>query len=181
MNGAADITLVDAANAIAAYEEAAYRADNTPFDQYLRGDLNALTQEQIDGMNLFYGSAGCSSCHSGNFLTDHAYHGVAMPQIGPGIDRLRAAIPESVPNGLPLDPPADVCPTGCAHTSIAAALNAASIGDEVTVANGLYNEKITAREKRTLKSLSGPTVTTIDLNLVGVRCAHVIPKMSEIT
>jgi cytochrome c peroxidase len=35
-------------------------------------------------MKLFYGKAGCSECHSGPLQTDHGYHAVAMPQIGPG-------------------------------------------------------------------------------------------------
>ena len=33
---------------------------------------------------MFYGKAGCSSCHSGVFQTDHEFHAIAMPQIGPG-------------------------------------------------------------------------------------------------
>ena len=35
-------------------------------------------------MSLFYGEAGCSNCHSGWFQTDHDFHSIAMPQIGPG-------------------------------------------------------------------------------------------------
>ena len=36
------------------------------------------------GMRLFYGSARCSSCHSGKFQTDMSFHAIAMPQIGNG-------------------------------------------------------------------------------------------------
>jgi cytochrome c peroxidase len=35
-------------------------------------------------MSLFYGKAGCAACHTGAFLTDHDFHAIAMPQIGPG-------------------------------------------------------------------------------------------------
>jgi cytochrome c peroxidase len=35
-------------------------------------------------MKLFYGRAGCSACHRGKFQTDHEFHAIAMPQIGPG-------------------------------------------------------------------------------------------------
>jgi cytochrome c peroxidase len=35
-------------------------------------------------MGLFYGRAGCSSCHSGVFQTDHGFHAIGMPQVGPG-------------------------------------------------------------------------------------------------
>jgi cytochrome c peroxidase len=35
-------------------------------------------------MKLFYGTLDCASCHSGVFQTDHKFHAIAMPQIGPG-------------------------------------------------------------------------------------------------
>ena len=35
-------------------------------------------------MELFYGKAGCDSCHAGRFQTDHDFHAIAMPQLGPG-------------------------------------------------------------------------------------------------
>ncbi len=81
---AQDITYVDAANAIAAYEASAWRTDNSPFDRYLKGEFRALSREARSGMNLFYGKARCGSCHSGTFQTDQSFHAIAMPQIGPG-------------------------------------------------------------------------------------------------
>ena len=33
---------------------------------------------------LFKGAARCTDCHSGSFQTDHRFHAIAMPQIGPG-------------------------------------------------------------------------------------------------
>jgi cytochrome c peroxidase len=81
---AADITYVHAANAIAAFEAVRWRADSSPFDRYLWGDLAALSARQQRGMLLFYGEAGCSDCHSGTFQTDHEFHSVGLPQIGPG-------------------------------------------------------------------------------------------------
>ncbi len=79
-----DINFVHAANAIAAYEAVAFRADNSPFDQYLRGDRRALSKAAKKGMRLFYGKAQCGTCHSGKFQTDQSFHATAMPQIGPG-------------------------------------------------------------------------------------------------
>jgi aldehyde dehydrogenase (NAD+) len=35
-------------------------------------------------MELFYGEAGCASCHAGKFLTDHSFHAMGQPQVGPG-------------------------------------------------------------------------------------------------
>jgi cytochrome c peroxidase len=84
VTSADDITFVLAANAIGAFEAVAFRADDSPFDRYLRGDKDSLSAEQQRGMRLFYGEAGCSGCHSGRFQTDHEFHAIAMPQIGPG-------------------------------------------------------------------------------------------------
>ena len=79
-----DITFVHAANAIAAFEAEAWRADNSPFDRFLRGEKGAMSQSAKAGMKLFYGKARCAACHSGKFQTDHQFHAIAMPQIGPG-------------------------------------------------------------------------------------------------
>lgn len=79
-----DIRFQHAANAIAAFESVAWRADNSPFDRYLRGNNGALSAQQRAGMKVFYGAGGCAECHSGTFQTDHEFHAIAMPQIGPG-------------------------------------------------------------------------------------------------
>lgn len=81
---AKDITYVHAANAIAAFEVDAWRADNSPWDAYAAGDRRALTWAQKKGERLFFGKAGCSGCHSGQLFSDMAFHAIAMPQIGPG-------------------------------------------------------------------------------------------------
>jgi cytochrome c peroxidase len=81
---AADITFVHAANAIGAYEATAFRADNSPFDRYLRGDRRALSLSASRGMRAFYRGNSCASCHSGPLQTDLKFHSIAMPQIGPG-------------------------------------------------------------------------------------------------
>ncbi|MGK0186271.1 MAG: cytochrome c peroxidase [Verrucomicrobiales bacterium] len=84
ITSAADITYVHAAIAIAEHESTLGRADNSPFDAYLRGETDALTGQQRRGMQLFYGKAKCADCHSGKFQTDHDFHAIAMCQIGPG-------------------------------------------------------------------------------------------------
>ncbi|WP_299347624.1 cytochrome c peroxidase [uncultured Maritalea sp.] len=77
------IGFTDIANAIAAFIAFEWRANESPFDHYLR-DAKPLSANAISGMDLFYGKSNCSSCHSGLFQTDHDYHAIAMPQIGPG-------------------------------------------------------------------------------------------------
>lgn len=85
VRGPEDITFVLAANAIATFEAASFRADGSPFDEYLRtGDRSALGEKSARGLDLFNGKAGCSHCHSGKLLSDQEFHAIAMPQIGPG-------------------------------------------------------------------------------------------------
>lgn len=78
------LTIVHVGTAIGAFQAVAFRSDNSPFDRYLRGEIDALRDNEQRGMELFYGSAGCSSCHSGVFQTDLDFYNIAMPQIGPG-------------------------------------------------------------------------------------------------
>ncbi len=85
INQASDIQFTDVANALAAFEAVIWRADNSAFDQYLRGDKGALSPNQIAGMNLFYGEAGCADCHSGPLLgRADDFRSIGMIQIGPG-------------------------------------------------------------------------------------------------
>ena len=57
------ITMPDVVTAIAAFE-ATLITPNAPFDKYLRGDANALTPEQKEGLQLFM-DKGCAGCHAG--------------------------------------------------------------------------------------------------------------------
>jgi cytochrome c peroxidase len=84
INGASEITYAHAANAIAAFEIDAWRADKSPWDAYQAGNSSALNQMEKKGMQLFFGKAGCSACHSGEIFSDMEFHAIAMPQIGPG-------------------------------------------------------------------------------------------------
>ena len=77
------ITFADISNAIAVFMEFEWRSDNAPFDAVLRGEAT-LPEPAATGMTLFYGEAGCASYHSGPFQTDHAFHAMGAPQIGPG-------------------------------------------------------------------------------------------------
>lgn len=82
--GTADeIAFTDISNAIAAFVEFEWRSDTAPFDAHLRGEI-PLTGDAARGLNVFYGKGQCADCHTGPFLTDHQFHAMAAPQIGPG-------------------------------------------------------------------------------------------------
>jgi cytochrome c peroxidase len=83
VSDAGDVVFADLANAIAAFIEFEWRSDTSQFDEVLRGgvQLTGLAQE---GLEVFYGHGQCASCHTGAMLTDHQFHVMAAPQIGPG-------------------------------------------------------------------------------------------------
>ncbi|TMV93184.1 cytochrome-c peroxidase [Thioclava sp. BHET1] len=79
----APIGFTDISDAIAVFVAFEWRSDSSPFDAVLRGETQ-LQGRAAAGAALFYGDAGCATCHSGPFQTDHAFHAMAAPQIGPG-------------------------------------------------------------------------------------------------
>jgi cytochrome c peroxidase len=75
---------------------------NAPVDRYARGERDALTDQEKRGALLFFGSAGCVSCHSvsgdsNEMFSDFREHVLAVPQLvpadtnntfdGPGLDQ----------------------------------------------------------------------------------------------
>ncbi|MEM6676956.1 MAG: cytochrome c peroxidase [Pseudomonadota bacterium] len=64
--------------AIAAYQRTLVQTD-TPFDAYMKGDDDALSDEQKRGLELFAGKANCIACHNGPLLSDEAYYNTGVP------------------------------------------------------------------------------------------------------
>jgi len=65
--------------AMAAFERTLIYRD-TPFDKYMRGDKNALSEEQVRGLKLFQGKANCIECHNGPLLTDQKFYNLGVPR-----------------------------------------------------------------------------------------------------
>ena len=65
-------------DAIAAFERTIVQTD-TPFDNYMRGDDSALTEQQVRGLELFAGKANCIQCHNGPLLSDEKYYNTGVP------------------------------------------------------------------------------------------------------
>lgn len=70
-------TIENAGKAIAAYERTLF-ANEAPFQQWLKGDFNALTDAQKRGAILFFGEAQCNSCHTGPALNSMEFHALGM-------------------------------------------------------------------------------------------------------
>jgi len=86
IQNADDFTFAHAANAIRAFINRTFTSLDSPYDDYLAGDMNALTQQEKNGAALFFGEAGCASCHNGEFLTDFNNYATGIPQVGPGTE-----------------------------------------------------------------------------------------------
>lgn len=82
------VTFENTVEAIGEYERSMVFI-NSPWRNYLDGDITALTEQQKQGALLFFsgpqeGGTGCSACHSGPLLSDEEHNNVAFPQIGVG-------------------------------------------------------------------------------------------------
>ncbi|HSJ76563.1 MAG TPA: cytochrome-c peroxidase, partial [Gemmatimonadales bacterium] len=77
------MTFAHASNAIAGFIIDKLAFNNSPWDRFLRGNDDAMTQVQLQGAKDFM-SARCSICHNGPALTDNRFHNVAVAQFGPG-------------------------------------------------------------------------------------------------
>ncbi|MEM8854038.1 MAG: cytochrome c peroxidase [Pseudomonadota bacterium] len=82
-----DVTIVEIANALAAFMATEWISIDSPFDRHLNGEVDAISPAARRGVALFYGSAGCGACHSGPLLTDHRFHALGLPPFGPGRTR----------------------------------------------------------------------------------------------
>jgi cytochrome c peroxidase len=75
------ITIDTIVKAIAAYERTQLSA-NSPFDRFMSGDPNAITEPQKRGWELFKGKAKCIDCHSFSsgspFFTDFKFHNTGV-------------------------------------------------------------------------------------------------------
>lgn len=58
----------------------------SPYDRFLRGEDDALTPLQRQGLGLFIGEAGCVDCHGGPVLSDFTMRVLGTGQAGLGRD-----------------------------------------------------------------------------------------------
>jgi cytochrome c peroxidase len=111
----ADVTIGGLSKGIAAYERTLV-SGNSPFDRYIAGNRDALSEPARKGMLLFSGKARCSVCHtfagvftvnqSFPFFTDQMYHntGIALnEQAFDGLARRAAALAKAGAGKADLD------------------------------------------------------------------------------
>ncbi len=53
-------------------------SNNSRFDRYMRGDITAMNDQELRGMDIF-NNAGCADCHSGPMFSDYELHTLSVP------------------------------------------------------------------------------------------------------
>ncbi len=84
-NEADPVTFDNVARAIEAFE-ATLITPASPFDQYLEGNVNALTEQEKRGLQTFI-NTGCVACHAGVNIGGQGYHPFGVME-KPGADIL---------------------------------------------------------------------------------------------
>jgi cytochrome c peroxidase len=72
------ITIDTVAKAIATYERTVV-SGAAPFDRWIAGERNAISESAKRGFVLFNTKANCSVCHSGWNFTDGSFHDIGLP------------------------------------------------------------------------------------------------------
>jgi cytochrome c peroxidase len=78
----ANMTFAHAANAIAGFLINDFKANNSPWDEFLRGNDAALGLQELRGAEIFMRT--CVNCHGGSTGSDQAFHNTLLAQFGPG-------------------------------------------------------------------------------------------------
>ena len=71
------ITKETLAKAIASFERTIVSGE-TPFDKYIKGDVNAISKDAKEGFELFKTKAHCMDCHDGFNFTDGSFHNIGL-------------------------------------------------------------------------------------------------------
>ncbi|MCG8534855.1 MAG: c-type cytochrome [Pseudomonadales bacterium] len=71
------------AKAIASFERTII-SNNSPFDQWVKGDKKAMTAQQINGFKLFVDpeKGNCAVCHSAPNFSDSGFHNIGLASWG---------------------------------------------------------------------------------------------------
>lgn len=73
-------TIENAGLAIAAYERTVL-SNQAPFQEWLKGNKDAMNEMEKRGAILFFGEAGCASCHNSPALNSMEFHGVGLKDL----------------------------------------------------------------------------------------------------
>ena len=53
--------------------------EKVPFDRWLAGDTDAMSESALRGMEIFSDQGGCIACHNGALVSDQRYYNIGVP------------------------------------------------------------------------------------------------------
>ncbi|HZT25033.1 MAG TPA: cytochrome c peroxidase [Pseudolabrys sp.] len=75
--GDGTISKTEIESALATFERSIVSGE-APFDRWIEGDGNAISEPAKRGFDLFNGKANCAACHSGWAFTDGSFHDIGV-------------------------------------------------------------------------------------------------------
>lgn len=81
--GQTDFNIGHLGHALAAFIGQNFNLVDTPYDRYLRGDLNAMNESEKRGLLVFATRGQCVKCHNGRHLSNFEFKTVGTPQFTP--------------------------------------------------------------------------------------------------
>ena len=78
------LSFVHAANGLSAFIEDAYTLTDAPWDRFVAGEDEALSEAALRGATIFYGKGTCNACHTGTLMTDQNYYNIGIAPLGSG-------------------------------------------------------------------------------------------------
>lgn len=88
-----DLSFLAIADAMGHFQESLVMTDS-PWDRYVLGDRDAISEAAKRGAVAFYTDRRCSACHAGDLFSDFINHNIGVPQIGPGTGQFDLGDPE---------------------------------------------------------------------------------------
>jgi len=79
--GTAKITNKRVFESLATFQQTIVSQESN-FDKFLKGDANALTDQELTGLHLFRTKARCMNCHHGAYFTDKDFHNIGLTEYG---------------------------------------------------------------------------------------------------
>jgi cytochrome c peroxidase len=64
--------------AIASFERTIVSKPNSPFDDFIAGDINAISESALRGFELFKTKGSCVDCHDGFTFSDGSFHNIGL-------------------------------------------------------------------------------------------------------
>ena len=107
------ITIQNLAKAMACFERTIL-SGNTPYDRYMAGDKDAMSEAAIRGLRVFNRRGKCNGCHIPPTFIDYSFHnlGVGMDQDQPDYGRFNVSEMESAKGKFKTPALRDIAKTG---------------------------------------------------------------------